>query len=81
MTYPSIGQEAFAVQKPQVYVFIVYKGTNPSQLASYLFSTYPNTPASKQHRIVTVNASQWNAGIFLPVTIEQLARAFHPEVF
>lgn len=80
-TYPSITQEFFAVQKPEVYVLINYKGANTSAFASYLFSNYADSPASKQHRVISIDSYQWNAGIFVPDAIEKLARFFHPEVF
>ena len=80
-TYPMISQEAFAAQKPESYVLISYKGANPSTFSSYLFSSSPNTPASKHHRSIVIDADQWNAGIFVPDTVEKLARFFHPEAF
>jgi iron complex transport system substrate-binding protein len=81
-TYPSITQEFFAVQKPEAYVVINYIGSsNPSAFSSYLFSTYPNNPASKQHRAIDIDGDQWYEGIFFPDTVEKLARFFHPEAF
>jgi iron complex transport system substrate-binding protein len=81
-TYPSITQEFFAVQKPEAYVVINYIGSsNPSAFSSYLFSTYPNNPASKQHRAIDIDGYQWYEGIFFPDTVEKLARFFHPEAF
>ena len=80
-TYPSITQEFFATQKPEAYVLINYKGSNPSAFSSYLFSTYPNNPASKQHRLIEIDGDQWYEGIFFPDTVEKLARFFHPEAF
>ncbi len=80
-TYPMITKESFAAQKPTVYVLINYKGASPSAFASSLFSSYPDTPASKQHRAIAIDSDQWNAGVLLPDAIEKLARFFHPEAF
>ncbi|WP_165423763.1 ABC transporter substrate-binding protein [Ktedonosporobacter rubrisoli] len=80
-TYPSISQEALAIQKPEVYVLIHYKDADAARLTSYLFTTYPNIPASRQHRTITIEANQWDIGLFMPNTVETLAHTLHPEVF
>jgi iron complex transport system substrate-binding protein len=80
-TYPSIGQEAFAIQKSEAYIFIRYREADTAKFASYLFSTYPDIPASQHRRIISIDSFQWNEGIFLPNVVEQLARALHPEAF
>jgi iron complex transport system substrate-binding protein len=80
-TYPSIGPEAFSAQKSEAYIFIRYKAADTAKFASYLFSTYPDIPASRQRRIISIDSFQWNEGIFFPNVVEQLARSFHPEAF
>jgi iron complex transport system substrate-binding protein len=80
-TYPSINQESFVTQKPAGYVLICYKGADQSKFTSYLFSAFPENPATKQQRTIAIEDSHWNAGVFLPDTIEKLARFFHPEAF
>lgn len=84
-TYLSVGIEAFAVEQAAIFAIIDYEGfagvPDEAARADFLFSTFPNMPASQERRSVFVPGAAFAAGIRFPEAIEIMARAFHPEAF
>ena len=83
--YLQVSKEAFAVTTPEIFAIIDYEG-NPAvpeeaARAEYLFTTFPNLPASQNRRYVAVPGSAFAAGVRIPIAIETMARAFHPATF
>jgi iron complex transport system substrate-binding protein len=83
--YLQVSKEAFAVTNPEIFAIIDYEG-NPAvpeeaARAEYLFTTFPNLPASQNRRYVAVPGSAFAAGVRISIAIETMARAFHPAAF
>ncbi|MFZ4656195.1 MAG: ABC transporter substrate-binding protein [Caldilineaceae bacterium] len=83
--YLQVSKEAFAVTTPEIFAILDYEG-NPAvpeeaARAEYLFTTFPNLPASQNRRYVAVPGSAFAAGVRIPIAIETMARAFHPAAF
>ncbi len=84
-TYLQISKEAFAVKTPTIFAVLDYEGApevpNVSKRSEFLFTTFPNMPASRDKRWVAVPGSAFAASIRIPDAIEAMAKAFHPEAF
>lgn len=83
--YLQVSKEIFATRSPAIFAILDYEG-NPAvpdeaTRAAFLFTTFPNLPASQEQRWVAVSGAAFAAGIRIPDAVEQMARAFHPEVF
>jgi iron complex transport system substrate-binding protein len=83
--YLQVSKEAFAVTSPEIFAIIDYEG-NPAlpeeaARAEYLFTTFPNLPASQNRRYVAVPGSAFAVGVRIPLAIETMAQAFHPAAF
>ena len=83
--YLQVSKEAFAVTTPEIFAILDYEG-NPAvpdeeARAEYLFTTFPNLPASQNRSYVAVPGSAFAAGVRIPIAIETMAQAFHPTAF
>ncbi len=84
-TYLQVSKEAFAVKSPAIFAVLDYEGApevpDEAKRAEFLFTTFPNMPASRDKRWVAVPGSAFAASIRIPEAIEVMAKAFHPEAF
>jgi iron complex transport system substrate-binding protein len=83
--YLQVSKEIFATRSPSIFAILDYEG-NPAvpdeaTRAAFLFTTFPNLPASQDQRWVAVSGAAFAAGVRIPDAVEQMARAFHPEAF
>lgn len=83
--YLQVSKEAFAATSPAIFAVLDYEG-NPAvpdeqARAEFLFTTFPNLPASQERRWVPVSGAAFAAGIRIPEAVETMATAFHPEAF
>ncbi len=83
--YLQVSQESFAATSPAIFAVLDYEGSplvpDEEARAEFLFSTFPNMPASQARRWVSVSGAAFAAGIRIPDAVETMARAFHPEAF
>lgn len=84
-TYLQVGKEAFAVKKPDIFAVLDYEGApevkDEPDRAEFLFTTFPNMPASQNRRWTAVPGSAFAAGIRIADAVETMAKAFHPEAY
>ncbi|NWF79358.1 MAG: ABC transporter substrate-binding protein [Chloroflexi bacterium] len=84
-TYLEVGVESFADQSAAIFAIVDYEGfagvPEEEARAEFLFTTFPNMPASQERRSVFVPGAAFAAGIRFPEAVEIMARAFHPDAF
>jgi iron complex transport system substrate-binding protein len=78
--YGPVSLEEFATKQPDIYI-VVGTGAEAEAKAKYLFKQFPEHPASKAKRWISVGDNQFYAGVSSAYTVEQFARAFHPAAF
>lgn len=81
-SYTQVGPDVLAATDAEFWVITEYPGFDPvEQRADFLFTTFPNLPASQQKRSIGINGAEAGVGIRLPSVVETLAEAFHPDAF
>lgn len=78
--YGPVSAEVFLTKRPDIYV-VVGGDADARAKAEFLFTTFPDHPASLAQRVLAVGDTQFYAGASAAFTVEQFARAFHPEAF
>lgn len=83
--FPSISLEKVAARPADAFLifndYFVLDSKRASDAARFLFTTFPNMPASKDRRFAVTSYTYTSPGWRIAQTIEDVARQLHPGVF